>query len=289
MSGPTGPVRDSSLQDRKAPGVFIRRTPQPRLDNVVAVGQIIIAIILGERYPIPTPSPTSVEAARDVLDTLGGGIERRRDAVWVAWARSREATRASCSAVSSSSRRRMRLIASNSSSPIVSAAITISRMSPIAPKFFSFSCSTRWSRSLASVVELVFLSRLAGHAVLSAVDDDVHMRHCLRLDHRTDAVDRDIEALRDIAVGGFRAGANARSRRRAPRRASNGRCPERLHLRGERASLRSALAAALDRRLPMHRGPLQAAAWRLRSRSRQSSPPHRRTPAAGPARATEIP
>ena len=36
MSGPTGPVRDSSLQDRKAPGVFIQRTPQPRSANVVS-------------------------------------------------------------------------------------------------------------------------------------------------------------------------------------------------------------------------------------------------------------
>ena len=37
-----------------------------------------------------------------------------------------------------------------------SAAMTISRMSPIAPKFF-FSCSTRWSRSLASVVSWCLL------------------------------------------------------------------------------------------------------------------------------------
>ena len=39
--------------------------------------------------------------------------------------------------------------ASESSSPRVSAAITISRMSPIAPKL-PLSCSMRWSRSLAS-------------------------------------------------------------------------------------------------------------------------------------------
>ena len=35
MSEPTGPVRDSSLQDRKAPGKELRRTPQPRRTNVV--------------------------------------------------------------------------------------------------------------------------------------------------------------------------------------------------------------------------------------------------------------
>ena len=35
MSEPTGPARDSSLRDRKAPGVCIRRTPQPRLRNVM--------------------------------------------------------------------------------------------------------------------------------------------------------------------------------------------------------------------------------------------------------------
>ena len=49
MSGPTGPVRDSSLQDRKAPGVLFRRTPQPRPRNVGAARR--------KRYPIPTDSP----------------------------------------------------------------------------------------------------------------------------------------------------------------------------------------------------------------------------------------
>ena len=35
MSEPTGPVRDSSRQDRKAPGKELRRTPQPRNANVM--------------------------------------------------------------------------------------------------------------------------------------------------------------------------------------------------------------------------------------------------------------
>src|ERR1700752_629351 len=35
MSGPTSPARDSSLRDRKAPGVCIRQTPQPRSTNVM--------------------------------------------------------------------------------------------------------------------------------------------------------------------------------------------------------------------------------------------------------------
>ena len=36
MSGSTDPARDSSLRDRKAPGVCIRQTPQPRFANVMA-------------------------------------------------------------------------------------------------------------------------------------------------------------------------------------------------------------------------------------------------------------
>jgi hypothetical protein len=35
MSGPTSPDRDSSLEIDKAPGICSRRTPQPRLANVV--------------------------------------------------------------------------------------------------------------------------------------------------------------------------------------------------------------------------------------------------------------
>ena len=39
MSEPRGPVRDSSLQDRKAPGNEFLRTPQPRSRNVMPSGR----------------------------------------------------------------------------------------------------------------------------------------------------------------------------------------------------------------------------------------------------------
>src|SRR5436190_12295517 len=73
MSEPTGPARDSSLRDRKAPGVCIQRTPQPRFDNVSAS--------CAARY-LPDPdilAAALIEAARHVFDTLGRGIERGRD------------------------------------------------------------------------------------------------------------------------------------------------------------------------------------------------------------------
>ena len=88
MSGPTGPVRDSSLQDRKDPGVFIRRTPQPRFGNVVDSGA----------QTLPNTDAVAaalVEAARDVLDPLRRRVQRRRIATCVCCARSLEATRAS--------------------------------------------------------------------------------------------------------------------------------------------------------------------------------------------------
>ena len=47
MSEPRGPARDSSRQDRKAPGNCLLRTPQPRPDNVMRGG--------GERYFVSFP------------------------------------------------------------------------------------------------------------------------------------------------------------------------------------------------------------------------------------------
>src|SRR5437763_5687731 len=73
VTEPTGPARDSSLRDRKAPGVCIQRTPQPRFDNVSAS--------CAARY-LPDPdilAAALIEAARHVFDTLGRGIERGRD------------------------------------------------------------------------------------------------------------------------------------------------------------------------------------------------------------------
>jgi hypothetical protein len=43
MTEPRGPARDSSRQDRKAPGNCLLRTPQPRALNVMRGG--------GGRYP----------------------------------------------------------------------------------------------------------------------------------------------------------------------------------------------------------------------------------------------
>ena len=95
----------------------------------------------------------------------------------------------------------------------------------------------------------------------------------LRLDHRANGVDRDVEALRDLAVGRFQL---ARARRHGVEIGGEPRAvgSERMHLRGKRA-----LAASASRRRSTAASSASSAAasrwWRLRSRSRQSLPPHR--------------
>ena len=128
------------------------------------------AVADGSRDGEAMTDASAIEAATKrlaaALDALEAALERRRDTdrgenalvqqvhalgtdrsklasdLDAATARSLEATRASCRAVNSSSNRRTRLAASLNSSPTVSAAITISRISPIAPKL-PFNCSMR--------------------------------------------------------------------------------------------------------------------------------------------------
>src|SRR3954453_10842816 len=111
MSGSTDPARDSSLRDRKAPGVCIQQTPQPRPDNVMRGrasyhrrhsgaerseepgihntggahltnrGYGFRARVLCTRPGTTLPNAdvfaaALIETARDALDPLGGGIER---------------------------------------------------------------------------------------------------------------------------------------------------------------------------------------------------------------------
>ena len=135
-------------------------------------------------------------------------------AACVACARSPAATRASCKAVISSSRWRCLRPASASSSATVSAAITVRRVSPISPNE-----PRRWlmrsSSCCGELHQMALLPVFAGHPVLPAVDDDIHLRHrstcdfglstsaVVRFDHGADALDRHIQAPRDFAVGGL--------------------------------------------------------------------------------------
>ena len=84
MTETTVPARDSSRQDRKAPGNFLRRTSQPRFANVV--------VKQGGRHSAPRRLQEAVKTASadrhaavadrlikllgDTFDALGGGIER---------------------------------------------------------------------------------------------------------------------------------------------------------------------------------------------------------------------
>jgi hypothetical protein len=64
---------------------------------------------------------------------------------------------------------------------------------------------------------MVFLTILAGHAVLASVDGDAHMSHdelpggrrllstLMGVEHGADRVDREIEPARDLAIGGLEA------------------------------------------------------------------------------------
>src|SRR5882724_5032162 len=166
----------------------------------------------------------------------------------------------------------MRLIASNSSSPIVSAAITISRMSPIAPKFF-FSCSTRWSRSLASVVS--WASCPSSQAMRYWRPLMVTLT-CVMAAPRSPRGSNRSPRRGAARYRGWwpRACANVRSRCRARRQAWNDRFQapapaRRAHLRCGRPR------DDAPPQPPMHRVPLPAAAWQPRSRSPQSLPPRR--------------
>ena len=127
--------------------------------------------------------------------------------------RSEVATRASCKAASSSSRRLTRAPASASSSATVIAAITVKRVSPISPNL-ARRPPMRAVELAREFLQVFLLTVFAGHAELPAVDGDAHLRHCcsshsFRIQHVADGCNRLVDARADLAIGGFEVFARA--------------------------------------------------------------------------------
>src|SRR5665647_79247 len=125
-----------------------------------------------------------------------------------ALARSDDTTRASWSATSSSSMRRILWAASANSSDTIKAAITVRRVSPISPNFVRKS-AMRASRSAASACKCSSCpsSQARRNWRPAMVALTVAMAGSLRLlvdvQHGPDRGDRRVEPLGDLAVGGF--------------------------------------------------------------------------------------
>ncbi len=123
-----------------------------------------------------------------------------------ALARSAATTRASCSAVASSSRRRILRAASANSSATISAAITVSLVSPISPNFLRSSLDAL-VEILGKRLQMLLLPVLAGETELAAGNRwrcTWAMRsHSFDVQHRLDAGDGGVQPLRDLAVGGL--------------------------------------------------------------------------------------
>jgi hypothetical protein len=96
MTEPTSSARDSSLQDRKAPGNFLRRTSQPRLGNIVTKSCGRHKLSSPSLHPIATPLP-SVWLSFLVMPSSRSAAELKAPttAADAALARSEETTRAS--------------------------------------------------------------------------------------------------------------------------------------------------------------------------------------------------
>src|SRR5664280_1435617 len=144
-------------------------------------------------------------------------------ALEAALARSAATIRASCSALPSSSRRRILRVASANSSATISAAITVSLVSPISPNFLR-SSSIRPSRSLASASRcsscpssqarrywrpaiVAFTCAISFFLAHDLVRKPVptFRDHALlvSVQHRLDAGDGRVQPLRDLAVAGL--------------------------------------------------------------------------------------
>src|SRR5215469_15440801 len=128
----------------------------------------------------------------------------------VALLRSDATMRASCSAASSSSTRRMRWPCSVSSSATISAAITVSRMSPISPKSArsramraSRSCASRAKWSSCPSSHAIRYCRLLMVTLTWPMERACPLRilALVRLDDRADRRDRLVELLGDLPVG----------------------------------------------------------------------------------------
>ena len=170
-----------------------------------------------------------------------------------ALARSAATTRASCKAATSSSSRRILRPASASSSATISAAITVSRVSPISPNL-----RAQLDDALVDVVrerlQVLLLPVLAGEAELAAGNGGVDLRHqslhsaaSVRLQHRLDRGDGRVQPLGDLAVGRLQP---ARARGLAVERGGELRAVE-----AERLQLaRRALLAAVGLAPPLDRG-----------------------------------
>jgi len=66
VTEPRGPARDSSLQDRKAPGNCLLRTPQPRPGNVMrgGAGRYFSAPTSSARAPLRRPYGLTLPAIK---------------------------------------------------------------------------------------------------------------------------------------------------------------------------------------------------------------------------------
>src|ERR1019366_281041 len=121
-----------------------------------------------------------------------------------ALARSAATMRASCSALPSSSRRRILRVASANSSATISAAITVSLVSPISPNFLRNS-SIRPSRSLASASRWSSCpsSQARRYWRPAMVAFTWAISSLVAVQHRLDADDGGVQPLRDLAIGGL--------------------------------------------------------------------------------------
>src|SRR4029077_18983465 len=172
--------------------------------------------------------------------------------------------RASCRAETSSSRRRIRCAVSDIASAMVSAAITVSRVSPISPNFLR-KPSMRMSRSRASsmrwaswpssqamrncrplMVTLTWdIPPPPTHTRLSS-RRRLHGRSAIGPQRAADGFDGLIDALRHVAIGGLeRAGAGGGLVELAGQPGAV--VVERMDLVGERLRAAVGLAAALRR------------------------------------------